>query len=1010
MHPVKLSFFLLAFCCAASVVNAQYFNTAYKFVTYTTKDGLSDNAVTKSICDRNRFLWVATRNGLNKFNGYSFKKYTFIPGDSTSLRSIWVTDLLLDTNGLLWVSTEWGICYYDEKFDCFRYVNPKNDVQILYKGPLCKGAGNSIWLAAENGLKKIDVVSKKIYSTSLKRISDPQSILCDKNGQIWIGTKGHGLYVYNTITNTCKENYTLPAAADAHIMGLYNDSDTALYAATSYGLMCISNAGSATLYNKGIGALANVVCDALMCITKFEPLLGSNYLLCGTYNNNLLLFDTKQKVFTERLKNAADNLNDYPIGVFSDLFCLDKILWVATDHGLSKLNLEVQDMVTNRLPVFYNTNKRCLLKQMVADTKDGNVLWALQGKDNGGIVKYNFFSDKVVPVNKILAENKDGKQPLYTDLITDSSHYIWAFTSKYIDRYSLDGNTSKRFKIPCSALSADMDAQYNFWMGTASGLAYFNTTTGVTEIYDCTFQGTPLENTSFAEPFPVQDVKDDKQHTVWLTCIKYGLFSFNKLTKKFTAHRQPFTTAYETKNRSSAVCITPDGKIWYSTMAGLSCYNSAKKSFTNYNSKNGLQSTYIYSIGCIDNKQIWGRGNTGVFVFDVANETVKNFSLPQDHNGTYFDQKISFINGNTVMGFEGGYSIFHNEKKDATQYNKTFISQYRVLNKPFYFDNIANENEPAVFSYEENIFRFDFTSIDYNNTDALNFYYQLQGFDKDWIKANAQSFIIYNNLEPGKYIFKVKAGTGNMVSDAGVARFSFAIQPPFWKTVWFVLPILLLVGAIGFSIYKYRIKQLKKFYEVRSSISRNLHDEIGATLSSINIYSDVARNKTAEEDTKQLADKMYEASAKAMESMSDIVWYVNPQNDLLENMLVRMREYALPLLEAKSIQVIFTSDEKVEAVKLTMQQRQHLYLIFKEAVNNILKYAAAINVLLLIVKETNEIRMLIKDDGKGFAMALSSSGNGLKNMQFRATALGGKLLIESAFGKGTTVTLHFPIT
>jgi signal transduction histidine kinase len=93
-----------------------------------------------------------------------------------------------------------------------------------------------------------------------------------------------------------------------------------------------------------------------------------------------------------------------------------------------------------------------------------------------------------------------------------------------------------------------------------------------------------------------------------------------------------------------------------------------------------------------------------------------------------------------------------------------------------------------------------------------------------------------------------------------------------------------------------------------------------------------------------------------------------------------------------------------------MQQRQHLYLIFKEAVNNMLKYAAATNVLLLIAKETNEIRMLIKDDGKGFAMPLSSSGNGVKNMQFRAAALGGKLLIESTIGKGTAVTLHFPIT
>ena len=189
-----------------------------------------------------------------------------------------------------------------------------------------------------------------------------------------------------------------------------------------------------------------------------------------------------------------------------------------------------------------------------------------------------------------------------------------------------------------------------------------------------------------------------------------------------------------------------------------------------------------------------------------------------------------------------------------------------------------------------------------------------------------------------------------------------------------------------------------------------LHDEVGATLSSINIYSDVARNKTDDPAVKQLVDKVYTASANAMENMSDIVWYVNPKNDLLQNLLIRMREYALPLLEAKEINVVFEAKENMEELKTTMQQRHHLYLIFKEAINNALKYSDAKNIFILLAKEGNRINMEIRDDGKGFDAGKHFSGNGIQNMQYRASDMKGALNIASTPGNGTLVSLEFIIT
>ena len=1003
----SITLFFLLFYCAAPTVSAQIFNTSYKFVTYTNKEGLSDNAVNKSINDRNGFLWVATKNGLNKFNGYSFKKYTFIPEDSTSLRSIWISDLLLDNKGLLWVSTEWGICYYDEKYDNFHYINQKQHVQVLYKAPMCTCNGNIIWIAAEDGLKKIDTDKKIILNTSLTNISDPQCILCDENNTIWIGTRGHGMYQYNISNNTFIKSKSLPLSTDAHIMDLFKNNNT-IYTATSDGLLEIENNGMAHLYNKGINALSKMRCNELMCITKFTALTGENKLLCGSYNNNLFVFDTKQKVFTEKLNNASDNLNEYPKGVFNNLFSVHKNLWIATDNGLTKLNLAQQDIVSQPLSLFDTINKSVLLKKIVAVYKNNNELWIVMGKGKGGIVKYNTLTHTILPLlfNKNISKNK---QPLYFDAIADTGKYLWAFANNKIDRYGISDCCVKSFKMPHTIMSADMDMLHNFWIGTTSGLLYFNTKTETTIVFDYQFNGTTVENTSFAESFPVVGIKDDMHETVWLTSIKYGLFSFNKVNHQFTAHRQPFNLAYETKNRCSSLLINTDGKVWYGTMAGLSCYNPIANTFTNFNSSNGLQSTYVYSISGNAQQQIWGRGNTGVFSFDIGSHIFKNFSLPKGQSSSFFDQKISIVNGQVLMGYEGGYNIFKKEINSTDASCKTFITHVMALDNPFYFDSTNNINNPAIFNSHQNIFRFNFTSVNFQNSDAVNFYYQLEGADKNWIKADEQSFAIYSNLTPGNYTFKVKASAINIDNNALVTSFHFIIKKPFWQTTTFIALLLLIASIMVWLLYKYRIAQIEKAYLIRSDISRNLHDEIGATLSSINIYSEVARKKNNNPESNQLLNKIYEASTKAMDSMSDIVWYINPKNDVLENMFVKMREYALPLLEAKNVQVTFNTMPVIDIIKLSMQQRQHVFLIFKEAINNIAKYAAAKNVLINVYKNEHTLLIGIIDDGNGFDNTKIQIGNGLQNMQHRCDALKGKLLITSTINKGTSIQVSFKI-
>jgi two-component system, NarL family, sensor histidine kinase UhpB len=225
---------------------------------------------------------------------------------------------------------------------------------------------------------------------------------------------------------------------------------------------------------------------------------------------------------------------------------------------------------------------------------------------------------------------------------------------------------------------------------------------------------------------------------------------------------------------------------------------------------------------------------------------------------------------------------------------------------------------------------------------------------------------------------------------------------------------LLLLGYFMFNRYqlKRRIQEQEALLSVRNNIAKDLHDEIGSTLTSIKILSEVSEKNLHKDQVKtsSFLQKITEQSAAVQQGISDIVWSVKPENDKLENMVIRMREYVAQTLESKSIQTVINIDEQVLNKTLDMNQRRDFFLIFKEAVNNIAKYANASQVQVRLQKEKDNLRMTIADNGKGFDMAKETSSSGLKNMKARAIALKGNLDIFSGIGKGSELILTIPAT
>ncbi|QMW01736.1 sensor histidine kinase [Spirosoma foliorum] len=276
------------------------------------------------------------------------------------------------------------------------------------------------------------------------------------------------------------------------------------------------------------------------------------------------------------------------------------------------------------------------------------------------------------------------------------------------------------------------------------------------------------------------------------------------------------------------------------------------------------------------------------------------------------------------------------------------------------------------------------------------------------------SFAVLSNLPNGELLFEVKDAR---YPNSRPARLKIIVESPLWLRWWF-LPMMFLYGLVFVSaglylLYRYRLRQQLRLLSVRENIARDLHDDMGSYLSSISMLSQSVLN-IAQKDPKHarlLVDKIGETARQVMDSMSDIVWSVNPENDSMTQVVVRMRDVATDLLGTQDITLHQDIDEAVPHIHLPLEQRRDFFLIYKEALTNIAKYASASHVWVRLQRSGSLLILVVQDDGVGFDTQQPVGqnplgGNGLKNMHTRAQKLGGTLSIQSTRGGGTTLTLQ----
>ncbi len=447
-------------------------------------------------------------------------------------------------------------------------------------------------------------------------------------------------------------------------------------------------------------------------------------------------------------------------------------------------------------------------------------------------------------------------------------------------------------------------------------------------------------------------------------------------------------------NNVSDIWCDDKDHIWITMNGGGALAEFDGKNFTRYQPANPGSSLVFLSLAADRHNHFWIITKNGLEVFDrdkkeffhldvndgSANEYI-NPHFSNEENGS-----ICFTSGNRIFSFRPDGMVFN------SNFPELYLADMNVFGKSYRYEALHGK---VKLNARERFVNFTAGAIQFTSPGTVKFQYKLVGLDEDWNNSD-NGEIKYTNLPSGnfKLLVRVTNPAGQFSAEKVLAEFKIAT--PFYATWWFIVLCLIFIAASAYAGYKYRINQLLELQKMRNKIARDLHDDIGSTLGSISFLSEAARQQLQQNNppgAEKMLAKIGDNSREMVENMSDIVWSVNPKNDSARFLIDRMRVFADDLVASSGLQLRFEFDKDVEDIKLTMEQRKNIFLIFKESVYNSGKYSGGKNLLISMRKNVGKLMLLIKDDGTGFDVNnyKSKNGNGIHNMRLRAEEIGSQV-------------------
>lgn len=990
---ITILFFFISLSARSAQFSKGQNSTAVEYPEVLQKAGVKKARVIFK--DSRGFMWIGTENGLYRYDGSNVDLLQHDGGNKRSIPFNTIISIAEDKQGYIWAGTLEGAARVDPfNLTCVVFNKACHNLDNDFDIKIWIDADGNIWAGSSKGLSIFD---KKT----------------DRFRQVWHNTgnkEAAGTYV------TCITDWK----RDTLILGTFN--------------------GAVLIDKKNYHFKRIHIEKGGFTVTKlFVDSSGRTWM--GTWGEGCLVYDSSLKNYirfkweTPKKNQLANVVSD----IISTNYSHDKRLWVATQMGVYNITGFTGDIsACKAIPIVAEADD--FVSSIYADNEQ--YIWIGGKSVSRFFAGSNFFTAIPASISglteNIQTVNVNGQK----DVAVSSWYGSSGLTVMTPDGSKIIYKQPDQKDQDKSNIGGVIQDKYGrLWVCTFAGLQIFDSKFQPLHSAKKLFTGNdaPLSHKAYGV-FINHD-------TVWVECYKKGInlydLNFHKL-KTFL----PGDDSGLSDNLILFFFTDSRDNVWLCGSKALFQYNKFSGKFEPYIFNRDGTTGSIQDIAELPGGDLLLASTTGLFRFNSKNGVYHKITSPLIHDNNI--RSVSVDNHGDIWFINAGHLIYYEVKshhftlfgqedglntEDDLQWLKTIDgSQFYLAESKrlvtFSPDKRQGKPKPITLylrtvqvndstlstgrfagalylKYNENRVNLEFGAINFIKPDQNQYAYQLIGADDKWVYTS-RNYASYINIAPGKYLFKLSAENYAGIWSKPI-YLPIVINPPFWKTWWFISLVIIALLACIYVIYNYRLEQLLRVERLRTRISTDLHDDIGSTLSSISILTELVLNKKNKDRADEMLNEIKDSALTLMEKMDDIVWSINPRNDSLEDMTTRITRFAVQLFEAKNIEHVIEIQPDIKELKLPMEARQHLYLIIKETINNIVKHACCNRVSISATLKDHMFTVAISDDGKGFDKEKISSGNGLMNMKERAGKMAATVQIESARMKGTTVTISIKI-
>lgn len=807
-----------------------------RFEQITTEDGLSQSTVNDILQDSRGFLWFATEDGLNRYDGYEFKVFRNDPFDMFSVSSNQITAVIEDQSGAIWIGTRGGgLNKFDREQERFlRFIHDSDDEKSISHNnitALFEDESGVILVGTQGGLNILDPLTNEfsVYyeidgHNDLKdaRIT---TLFHDSDDFIWIGTEQDGLYRFDRKRGGIDVYTTRNSSiSDDWIVSLYEDKQGTLWIGTQSGGLNRYNASENKFTNylsvqENIRSLSNN-----WVLSMFEDSRGTFWI--GTLNGlNILDRETGDFISFMDLNMPINLSNNSITALYEDR---SGVFWVGTRNGaLNKFIRSSSESFT----IYQNDPSN-------ANSLTDNNIWAIKedaqgyvwiGTQGGGLNRLDPSDGSFTSYKYDPSDDGSISNDFINSILEDSFGNLWIGTIDGLNLFDKDTERFIKFKSDPndgSTISGNIittifeDSRGIVWIGTLNnGLNAYDPETGLFR----RFQNNANDPGSISHN-KIWSMFEDRKGVFWVGTHGFGLNKYDRARGTFTRYtHRPGDENSISDNFINVITQDEEGYLWIGTINGLNKFNTETEQFTRYTTSEGLPNNVVYGIIEDYRGHLWLSTNSGIADFDPESGSVRIYDrgdgLPS--NEYRFGAFDKGDDGTMYFGGINGMVVFKPDSiRDNPYIPPVVITDFQIFNEEVPISAVESplnrsitETEEIILTWKEEVFSFEFAALHFAAPEENQYMYMMEGFDQDWQNVGNRRFVSYTNLPEGvKYNFKVKASNKDGIWNEEGTSLAITILPPPWKTWWAygiysLFGATVLIGFINFQISKERKKK-----------------------------------------------------------------------------------------------------------------------------------------------------------------------------------------------------------